>query len=72
MSAALVTATITVAIAFQFLHSPKEKQLKDEMHLLKEQYSHLDNELNDVKKSLAQLENRDNKEITLKKGYNDF
>lgn len=60
VSAALVTATITVAIAFQFLDSPKEKQLKDEMHLLKEQYTHLDNELNDVKKSLAQLENRDN------------
>lgn len=60
VSAALVTATITVAIAFQFLDSPKEKQLKDEMHLLKEQYTHLDNELNDIKKSLTQLENRDN------------
>ena len=60
VSAALVTATITVAIAFQFLDSPKEKKLKDEMQLLREGYSNLQKQLDDMNTSLAQLEHRDN------------
>lgn len=60
VSAALVTATITIAIAFQFLDSPKEKKLRDEMHQLQEGYSTLQRELDDINKSLAQLETRDN------------
>lgn len=60
VSAALVTAIITVAIAFQFLDSPKEKQLKEEMHLLRESYGNLQKQLDDMNKSLAQLEHRDN------------
>ncbi len=60
VSAALVTATITVAIAFQFLDSPKEKQLKEEMQALRQGYTGLQNELTELNKELAQLEHRDN------------
>ncbi|MCB0695912.1 MAG: M23 family metallopeptidase [Chitinophagaceae bacterium] len=60
VSAALVTATIIVAIAFQFLDSPKEKQLKDEMQVLRQGYTDLRNELDDINKSLTHLEHRDN------------
>mgnify|MGYP001222472785 CR=1 FL=1 len=60
VSAALVTATITVAIAFQFLDSPKEKQLKEEMYALRQGYNGLQKELDELNKSLAQLEHRDN------------
>jgi len=60
VSAALVTATITVAIAFQFIDSPKEKRLRDEMHQLQESYSVLQKELDELSISLAQLETRDN------------
>ncbi|MCB9063588.1 MAG: M23 family metallopeptidase [Chitinophagales bacterium] len=59
-SAAMVTAAIIVAIAFQVLDSPKEKQLKAEIHLLREGYYNLQNELNDLDGQLAQLEHRDN------------
>lgn len=60
VSAALVTATITVAIAFQFIDSPKEKRLRDEMHQLQEGYGVLQKQLDEMSKSLAQLETRDN------------
>lgn len=60
ISAALVSATVIVAIAFQFLDSPKEKQLKDEMQLLREGYVNLQGELEDINKSITQLEQRDN------------
>lgn len=60
ISAALVTATIIVAIAFQFLDSPKEKQLKEEMQLLSQGYSGLELKLKDVDEKLQLLEHRDN------------
>lgn len=60
VSAALVTATITVAIAFQFLDSPKEKQLKEEMYALRQGYNGLQKELDELNKNLVQLEHRDN------------
>lgn len=60
VSAALVTATITVAIAFQFLDSPKEKQMREEMHLLREGYGNLQKELDALENNIAQLEERDN------------
>ncbi|MBW7912701.1 MAG: M23 family metallopeptidase [Taibaiella sp.] len=60
VSTALVTATITVAIAFQFLDSPKEKQLKEEMQALRQGFTGLQNELDELNKALAQLEHRDN------------
>jgi murein DD-endopeptidase MepM/ murein hydrolase activator NlpD len=60
VSAALVTATITVAIAFQFLDSPKEKKMGNEMYELREQYTMLQKEINKMDEELAQLEERDN------------
>lgn len=60
ISAALVTATIIVAIAFQFLDSPKEKQLKSEMQLLREGYVNLQHELDEMSTQMEQLEHRDN------------
>lgn len=60
LSAAAVTATIIVAIAFQVLDSPKEKQMRQEMNLLREGYSNLQKQLNEMNNSLAQLERRDN------------
>lgn len=60
VSAALVTATITVAIAFKFLDSPKEKQMREEMHMLREGYSNLQKELDALNNNIAQLEERDN------------
>lgn len=60
ISAALVSATIIVAIAFQFLDSPKEKQLKGEMQLLRESYADLQKDLDDMSNTLGQLEHRDN------------
>ncbi|MBS1773483.1 MAG: M23 family metallopeptidase [Bacteroidetes bacterium] len=60
ISAALVTSLIIVAIAFQFLDSPKEKTLRAEMRTLRDQYSALQQELNDMNNSIAELETRDN------------
>ncbi len=60
ISAALVSAAIIVAIAFRFLDSPKEKKLRGEMYQLREQYTALQRELDDMNKSLAELEQRDN------------
>lgn len=60
ISAALVTATLIVAIAFQFLDSPKEKQLKGDMVMLREGYANLQHELDDMTQKLEQLEHRDN------------
>ena len=60
VSAALVSATIIVAIAFQFLDSPKEKKMGNEMQELREQYTVLQKEINEMSETLAQLEDRDN------------
>lgn len=60
ISAALVTATIIVAIAFQFVDSPKEKQLKNEMLVLRSGYETLQKQMDEMNASLAQLETRDN------------
>ncbi len=60
ISAALVTAAIIVAIAFQFLDSPKEKKMKGSMYQLSEKYLSLQQELDEMNKSLAELEQRDN------------
>jgi murein DD-endopeptidase MepM/ murein hydrolase activator NlpD len=61
ISAAIVTAAITVAIAFRFLDSPKEKMLRAEMRQLTEQYTALQKELGELNSDVAELENRDNK-----------
>lgn len=61
ISAAIVTAAIIVAIAFRFLDSPKEKQLRSEMRMLEEQYANLQKQIDDVNRSVAVLESRDNR-----------
>lgn len=60
VSAALVSAAIIVAIAFQFLDSPKEKTLNTELTLLQEKYDGLQAELGHLQSSLKNLEQRDN------------
>ncbi|RYD58280.1 MAG: M23 family peptidase [Sphingobacteriales bacterium] len=61
ISAALVTAAIIVAIAFRFLDSPKEKQLRTDLRVLEEKYASLQKQIDDVNRSVAVLENRDNR-----------
>lgn len=60
LSSMLVTAIITVAIAFSVLDSPKEKAMNDELKQLKEQYAYLQRELNNLSNDIADLEHRDN------------
>lgn len=60
ISSALVTAAIIVGIAFQFLDSPKEKKMRNEIRVLREQYTSLHDELDNIDKSISELENRDN------------
>lgn len=61
ISAALVTAAIIVAIAFRFLDSPKEKQLRTNLRVMEEKYAALQRQIEDVNRSVAVLENRDNR-----------
>lgn len=61
ISAALVTAAIIVGIAFRFLDSPKEKELRTELQMLREQYTSLQQQIHDVDKSVADLEHRDDR-----------
>ena len=60
LSAAAVTATIIVAIAFRFLDSPKEKRLRNSMYTMRDDYSQLQAQINALNKAVAELENRDN------------
>lgn len=60
VSAALVTSIIIVAIAFHFLDSPKEKDMRSEMREMHDQYAALQQELIDINKSIGELEHRDN------------
>lgn len=60
LSASIVSALIIVAIAFQFIDSPKEKQLRTEMHMLREQYASLHDQLTEMDNSIQDLEHRDN------------
>ena len=60
VSAAIVTSVIIVAIAFRFLDSPKEKRMRAEMSMLKQQYALLQKEIREIDKSVNNLEDRDN------------
>ena len=60
ISSALVTSIIIVSIAFRFLDSPKEKSLRAEMRTLREQYIALQQEIDNMNSSIAELEHRDN------------
>ncbi|XZF12455.1 M23 family metallopeptidase [Chitinophagaceae bacterium MMS25-I14] len=60
LSSSLVTALIIVAIAFRFLDSPKEKKMRADMQNLYERYGLLQKQVNDINKSVSELEERDN------------
>jgi murein DD-endopeptidase MepM/ murein hydrolase activator NlpD len=60
ISSSLVTALIIVAIAFRFLDSPKEKQMRREMQQLSEQYTLLRKKVGELEKNMGELEDRDN------------
>lgn len=59
LSTAMVTALIIVAIAFRFLDSPKEKQMRLEVQQLRNAYTDLQKQMSETNKALAQLEQRD-------------
>lgn len=60
LSAVLVTATIIVALAFQYLQSPNEKRMNSQLSFLQEKYDLLRNDLRENQKKIADLEKRDN------------
>lgn len=61
LSAAAVTAIIIVSIAFRFLDSPKEKQMRAEMQELHNRYGALQRQQQQLGKELGELESRDDK-----------
>jgi len=60
VSAAIVTAVIIVSIAFQFLDSPKEKQMRQDLATMQERYSLLQKQIEHLSQNVAELEERDN------------
>ncbi|HEY6978740.1 MAG TPA: peptidoglycan DD-metalloendopeptidase family protein [Chitinophagaceae bacterium] len=60
IAAAIVTAFIIVAIAFQYVDSPKEKILRKENDDLKENYAVLQQRIGQLQKQMLELETRDN------------
>ncbi len=60
LAAAIVTAFIIVAIAFQYLDSPKEKMLRAENEAMKDDYELLDKQVRELNTRLRELETRDN------------
>src|SRR4051812_831135 len=60
IASSLVTAAIIVVIAFQYIDSPKEKILRKENDDLKENYSVIQQRVDQLQKQMLELENRDN------------
>src|SRR3954451_2740859 len=60
IASSLVTAAIIVAIAFQYIDSPKEKILQRENDDLKENYIVIQQRIDRLQKQMLELENRDN------------
>ncbi|SIS69574.1 Murein DD-endopeptidase MepM and murein hydrolase activator NlpD, contain LysM domain [Filimonas lacunae] len=60
VAAAIVTASIIVAIAFQYVDSPKEKVLKQQNEDLKQSYSVFQEKLRQLQQQMTELQNRDN------------
>lgn len=60
IAASLVTAVIIVAIAFQYIDSPKEKLLRAQNDALNEKYSIIDERVQQLQEQMQELENRDN------------
>lgn len=61
IAGSLVFAAIIVAIAFQYIDSPKEILLRQENESLKDDYEVLQKRTDDLQKQMLELENRDNK-----------
>jgi len=60
VAAALVTALIIVAIAFQFLDSPKEKLLRLQYERSQQDYNLITRRVRELEQKMVQLEQRDN------------
>jgi murein DD-endopeptidase MepM/ murein hydrolase activator NlpD len=60
LATGLVFATITIALAYKYLDSPKEKQLQREIAELTLQYELLSSRMNEVTEVLDDIQERDN------------
>ncbi len=60
LATGLFFATITIALAYKYLDSPKEKQLQREIGELTLQYEILNNRMNEVSMVLGDIQDRDN------------
>jgi murein DD-endopeptidase MepM/ murein hydrolase activator NlpD len=60
LATGLVFATITILIAYRYIDSPKEKQLRREINELTLQYELLNDRMQEVGEVLGDLEERDN------------
>lgn len=60
LATGLVFATITIALAYEYLDSPKEKQLQREISELTLQYELLISRMNEVTEVLDDIQERDN------------
>jgi murein DD-endopeptidase MepM/ murein hydrolase activator NlpD len=60
LATGLFFATITIILAFKYLNSPKEKQLRRENEVISLQYELLNNRMTEVAEVLDDIQNRDN------------
>lgn len=60
LATGLVFATITIALAYRYLDSPKEKQLKRENEMISLQFELLNNRMDEVSEVLDDIQERDN------------
>lgn len=60
LATGLVFATITILLAYEYIDSPKEKQLKREIAELTLQYEILNNRMSEVVEVLDDIQDRDN------------
>lgn len=60
VSASLVTALIIVAIAFRFLDSPKEREMRQDFFTMEERYRLIQEQIGRLSTDLEDLEQRDN------------
>lgn len=60
IAAAIVTASIIVAIAFQYIDSPKEKVLRQQNDDLKQSYAVFQEKIRQLQQQMTELQNRDN------------
>ena len=65
VAASIVTGVIIVIIMFQYIDSPKEKLLRQQNEMYKENYSVLSSELKKLQLQMVELESRDTKCIDL-------